>query len=494
MAIGYFGIASTPTNGNSNSTSPTVVTPPSSMTAGQLVVVVCSNRLKSDTHAVSQAGGQTWTKLSTKTSTTYYSSTTWFYCVFNGTWSASPSFSHGGTNNTCIMLVFTPTAGSSWLVDVAESPANFAAPSTPYDVTITGITCAANSVTIASWFSQDDNTWAYQAGTSWTQPATATVNNLDGNDSGMLMAYRLMPSGGSSGSPVGRETTNQADGGAINIMSFKEVVIHAVTNTETASGTDTNTSIFTGRSAKVEALTGTDNPSAVYTGLSVISEAGTGSDTPSGQSLLLSAIAESTTAGEASTGGLLSTSEITEAGAGLDNSSSSLVLPVDITESASSEEESSSSFIGLSAIAETGTSEELTDGVRILGVAISEESNASDTQGNSVIAVADIEETGNASDLTSSVAILSSAITEGATLAEIITAMAILNTAITEPLTGLETSDSLIVTAGIVDASIEEALSALDLNTAARICSSSITETTSVADGGGYSRSRIVNQ
>lgn len=232
MAITYHGLASVPTSTNgSNSTSPTAITPPASMSAGDLVIVVCGNRLTNDTHDVSNAGGQTWTKLATVSGT--LATTTWFWCVFDGTWDANPSFSHGGTNNTCMMMVFRPTSGYSWEVDVAENPTTFAAPSSPYDVTITGITCASASVAIASWFSRDDNTWALQSGASWTQPTGATINNLAGSDSGILMAYRLMPSGGSSNSPVGRETAVGGDLGCQNIASFKETAA----STEYISGT-----------------------------------------------------------------------------------------------------------------------------------------------------------------------------------------------------------------------------------------------------------------
>lgn len=220
MAIAYYNSASTPVNQNdSNSASPTVVTPPGSMTSGDLVVVCCFNRLSADTHAISAAGGQSWTQLTTESSQALVSST-WFWCIFDGTWTASPSWSHGGTNNTCMMIVFRPTAGKSWAVDVAEVPAGFAAPGDSL-VTIPEINTTANSVAIASWASRDDNDWALVAGAEWTE--ALSISNLAGQDSGVMMAYKLMPSGGVTGSPVGNQVAVGGDIGSQNIASFKEV-------------------------------------------------------------------------------------------------------------------------------------------------------------------------------------------------------------------------------------------------------------------------------
>jgi len=119
MAITYFGSASLPTTHGGNIPSPTVITPPSSMSSGDLVVVACCNRIQDDTQAVSEDGGQTWTALSTYSGGSTTCTVTWFWCTFNGTWSANPSWSHGGTNNTCMMLVFRPTSELTWEVDVS---------------------------------------------------------------------------------------------------------------------------------------------------------------------------------------------------------------------------------------------------------------------------------------------------------------------------------------------------------------------------------------
>ncbi len=224
MAITYIGSASTPTTTDgSNAASPTVVDPAAvgTMYSGDLVVVVCRNRLTADTHAVSATGGQSWTKLTTYSDATGLLCTvTYFWCRFNGTWSTSPSFSHGGTNNSCLMLVFRPTAGANtWAKDVTEVAVNFAAPTTPFDVTLTGISTAANSVAIGSFSSRDDNTWTVTSGFTLSR----SINNLSGSDGSDLTTYKLMPSGGATGDVVGRQTNVAGDTGVKYIVSFKEI-------------------------------------------------------------------------------------------------------------------------------------------------------------------------------------------------------------------------------------------------------------------------------
>lgn len=224
MAVTFFGAASNPTTTNgSNSASPTAIVPPGSMLAGDLVVVACHNRLTNDMHAVSNAGGQSWTKLTTKSdSSGLLTTTTWFWCRFNGTWTANPSFSHGGTCNTCMMVVFRPTTtGHTWIMDVAQVTGQFAAPATPFDVTIAGIsTLTDGAVVVASWSSRDDNTWALQTA-GWT--SDGTINNLAGSDGSDLIAHKIMPTHGASGNVVGRETANGGDTGVSYIAAWKEM-------------------------------------------------------------------------------------------------------------------------------------------------------------------------------------------------------------------------------------------------------------------------------
>jgi hypothetical protein len=228
MAVTFFGSASTPTDGGSNSASPTVITPPASMLDGDLVIVSSFSRLLSDTLAVSADGGQTWNTMSVQ-SGTGQRTTRWFWCRFNGTWSANPSFSHGGTNNTCIMAVFRPSTGANtWAVDVTEVHADFAAPLTPFDVTITGITTLTDgAVVVAGFASIDQNTWVLQTA-GWNN--VLSINNLAGNDTGSQLVYEIQATAGASGNVTSRQTALAGDNGQTYIAAFKEVAAAGAPN------------------------------------------------------------------------------------------------------------------------------------------------------------------------------------------------------------------------------------------------------------------------
>ena len=58
MSITYFGSASTPADNGTNTTNPTAVTPPGSMQAGDLVLMIAQSRDSTATLAISNAGGQ----------------------------------------------------------------------------------------------------------------------------------------------------------------------------------------------------------------------------------------------------------------------------------------------------------------------------------------------------------------------------------------------------------------------------------------------------
>ena len=59
--VKYFGSASQPADNSTYTTSPAVITPPSSMQQGDLVVMIAQARSTTGTLSISQAGGQTWT-------------------------------------------------------------------------------------------------------------------------------------------------------------------------------------------------------------------------------------------------------------------------------------------------------------------------------------------------------------------------------------------------------------------------------------------------
>lgn len=229
MSVTYYGSASNPADNASalDTASPLVIIPPASMVAKDLVFVITGEYDGGAlTHSVLQAGGQTWNSLTQHTDGTV-GAFRGFWCQFNGTWSASPSFAT--TDNadfsdfSAVMLVFRPSASSAtWAVDVAESAATYTAPSAPNDVTITGQTALAISgVHLAFWMSGVTNiTYALQTA-GWTVPA-AQYRNTANSQLTLALAYKIFTAAGASGSVTNRQSTPEP--GWKSIITFKETL------------------------------------------------------------------------------------------------------------------------------------------------------------------------------------------------------------------------------------------------------------------------------
>lgn len=231
MSITYFNSASTPADNGTNTANPTAVTPPGSMQAGDLVLMIAQARANSGTLAISNAGGQIWTSETQQNQN--FCRIRLFWCRFNGAWTGgNPSVSMGSTNsNTVVMHVFRPSNTSSvWQVDVAQVSANFSAPGSPYTVTIPGITTITDGALIfATWASNDDNTWGSLTG-GWSTPGSAQYRNLAGSDQSQTHAYwgiptaAGMPIAGATGNVSKNQVLNAADPGAYLIIAFKAVI------------------------------------------------------------------------------------------------------------------------------------------------------------------------------------------------------------------------------------------------------------------------------
>ena len=223
MSIAYFGSASTPADGSSNTTNPTVVVPPVNMLAGDLVLMIGESRDSTATLAISNAGGQTWTSETQVNQTNCRIRL--FWCRFNGTWSANPSVSFGNTNqHIVVMHVFRPSnANSVWAVDVAQVSSIYAAPASPYTVTNPTITTITDGALVfAAWASSDDNTWgALTAG--WTTPGLAQYRN--NSNLSQTHAYKVMAIAGASGNVSKNQATLGGDAGAYLIIAFKARVV-----------------------------------------------------------------------------------------------------------------------------------------------------------------------------------------------------------------------------------------------------------------------------
>jgi hypothetical protein len=242
VATYLFGKASNPADNGTGVTAPCVVTPPGSMQAGDLVFVTVCFSGTSGTLTVSETGGQSWTSLTTRNQTR--NRTRSFWCVFNGTWSANPSFTGSGSSNVIArMLVFRADGGTltTWVVTAAESSATYAAPSTPFTVTHSGVTTLYdNDLVIVGWTSADDNTWGTLNGSthSWTAVAgEAQIRNTSGTyQQSVTHAYMIDAAAGATGTAYQNQATLGGDAGTYIMIAFRAIEQHSGACAATGGG------------------------------------------------------------------------------------------------------------------------------------------------------------------------------------------------------------------------------------------------------------------
>lgn len=209
------------------------LTPPASMLAGDLVVIrlVNENGSAGDGLALNHLGGQTWTSDTTSGSYSYTGAAAGhrvYWCTFNGTWTGgNPTFDlpskSGNRGGSAQILVFRPDSTSKvWALDTAPSWAGFSAPSTPFTVTVTGITPVnADTVTLAGWCSDDDNTWGSLSGTGWSNTGLAAqYRNPAGSDISTTYAYNLKGAPSATNNVSQNQATLGGDAGSTFIISF----------------------------------------------------------------------------------------------------------------------------------------------------------------------------------------------------------------------------------------------------------------------------------
>jgi hypothetical protein len=221
MAITHFGSTSTPTdNGVLTDSAAQSITPVSSMTAGKLFVIEAFVRLNGETITVNDAGGQTITAGTQRSSGSISSRK--FYGVFNGTWSSNPAFetvNKLGAAFTIAMSVFSPSgSGYTWSVDQAEA---FSAFSSSTAVAITGQTpTLASSVTLAEWMADGDAvTWG-GPDAGFTNALGAQIRNTQGTGSSFARAYLIQTSAAATGTVT--NTASPSTSGHRNIITFAE--------------------------------------------------------------------------------------------------------------------------------------------------------------------------------------------------------------------------------------------------------------------------------
>jgi hypothetical protein len=206
---------------------------------GDLVVVVAQYRGLADTTTNAQllpneSGGQCWSNTRGVSTSSHHSRI--FWCTFNGTWTADPSFSRydstftpqGTLALTCVAMVFRPDSQSDfWVVCNGPIRGTFTAGSTPFTKTITGLTPRKDdTVTIAVWSTADDNTWDSLSGTNWTQSGlSAQYRNTTGSDQSLAIAYQLQGTAAATNNVSLNQATLGGDAGGTQLISFAAVTL-----------------------------------------------------------------------------------------------------------------------------------------------------------------------------------------------------------------------------------------------------------------------------
>jgi len=230
----YFGSVGVPTDNGTSAASPVAFANPpiASMAAGDLVVVYAYCRNASATIAVSNAGGQSWTSETAHQSSTAVLTGQVFWCRYNGTWSAAPSFSFSSTTNTnVVMHVFRPvTSTNQWSLDPGANtlniniPRSFAAAATISSPSAATSTTFDNTVNLYFVSTDDDNTWGTPTGSGWTQVTSPSsqFRNTSGNDISSSYMYLFLSTAGSVARPSLTEATNGNDPGIHGQYMWRE--------------------------------------------------------------------------------------------------------------------------------------------------------------------------------------------------------------------------------------------------------------------------------
>lgn len=185
----FFGIASSSVNGGTQAGPSVTVVPPLLMQNGDLVVVYAQYASGAvTTISVGNAGGQTWNSGTSAVNGTNNVMAI-FWCRFNGTWSASPTFSvAAGTNAmTAVMYVFRPSNSTSrWGVHIAQANAS----GTGTTQTINSITTEVpRTVTMGFWGNATTNTWSTFTGAGWNRPTFPVAANQITNSGTLTLSH-----------------------------------------------------------------------------------------------------------------------------------------------------------------------------------------------------------------------------------------------------------------------------------------------------------------
>lgn len=225
-------------NGSAGGTSASIILSGFGGSVGDLIVVVAQFKGNSTLSISNNGGVLNWNSLTQVANGTssigriFWAQTPSNWASASATEQYTVSVASGTTALTVSQMYFRPTVSTNIIsVDVAQVASSYVAPSTPFTVSITGVTTTSSStVTLAVWMSEDDNTWGTLAGTGWSKTGLAAqVRNLQGTDQSLSHAYNIQTSPATLANVSQDQTANGGDPGIKFIVSWGEAAAPAIT-------------------------------------------------------------------------------------------------------------------------------------------------------------------------------------------------------------------------------------------------------------------------
>lgn len=220
LPISIIASASNPADNGSKAGPTTIISPPSGLMSGDLVIIAASYRGAANIN-MAATGGQNWNAFDQMANGNVLRSRI-FFTVFNGTWSGNPSVSIGSGNLglSAVMHVFRNTDPYN-PIDVWQNSGTFNSPGNPRNVQIDSFNTSSNgAMVLAFWFTADDNSWALQS-LDWSNIELAQYRNRQGSDSSISSAYKSLETPGPSGDVINRQTANGGDAGNWHVFSIR---------------------------------------------------------------------------------------------------------------------------------------------------------------------------------------------------------------------------------------------------------------------------------
>jgi len=192
---------------------PDLVVPLPTHSAGDILIVFGYQRATSTPEMTCSAG---WTLEHAFSSST--AATGVFWKVAASSSETDPTLTCDSTATRTFMGVALVIHGADAgnVIDQPDAFQSFAAPSSPFDVSLNAVTTTNDgSVVLGMFGSGDDNYWELQTA-GWTQEMS-DITTI-GNDGSMMIVSKIMETAGDAGIVVGRQTQNGGDSG--RVLSF----------------------------------------------------------------------------------------------------------------------------------------------------------------------------------------------------------------------------------------------------------------------------------